>query len=124
MTQANKGYPNRKPPNPSEGLKLIETFMGFVEEANPSFWAMENVQRLEQFYDKKPIWHFYISKRGKRSLWGNIPLPMMNDYRSNRNMEFDFTKLSYRIRSASRARIPLPIARALGRAIKNASSKE
>lgn len=122
MTQANKGYPNRKPPNPTEGLKLIKIFTDFIEKANPSFWAMENVQRLNQFYDKKPIWQFYISKRGKRSLWGNIPLPMMNDFRSNRNMEFGFPKLSYILRSASRARIPLSIARALGRAVKQACS--
>lgn len=124
MTQANKGYPNRRPPNPSEGLKLIKAFTDFVGKANPSFWAMENVRRLEQFYDKKPIWRFYISKQGKRSLWGNIPLPMMKDFRSNRNMEFGFLKLSYRMRSVARARIPLPIARALGRAVRESINSD
>lgn len=119
MTQANKGYPNRKPPNPEEGLKLIHSFLNFVERAKPTFWAMENVQRMELFYKEKPLWRFYISKRGKRSLWGDVPLAfLMPDYRSKRDMEFGFLKLNYRMRSASRARIPLPIAQALAKACK------
>lgn len=107
QTQANKGYPAREGPKPERGLEIIKQFLKFVEDAKPTFWAMENVYRLEKFFDLKPIWRFYISRRGKRSLWGNVPLPsLMPDFRSSVNMEFAFVKLSYRMRSAQRARIP------------------
>jgi intergrase/recombinase len=124
QTQANKGYPNRKPPNPEEGLKLIQCFRNFVKDAQPKIWLMENVQRLELFYPEKPILHFYVSKQGHRSLWGNINLPMMPDLRFNRNMEFDYLKLSYAQRSAARAMIPLACSQAFAKACKEELFKQ
>jgi len=106
-TQANKGYANRKPPNPFEGLKLINAFERFVEDAKPKIWLMENVTHLEHFYPKKPILRFFVSRKGRRTLWGNITFPMMNDIRLKRNMEFDYRNLSYFQRSAARSKIPL-----------------
>lgn len=118
MTQANKGYSNRTPPNPKEGMKLIQIFERFVKDAQPKIWLMENVRRLELFYHRKSILHFYISRQGKRSLWGNITFPMMPDLRFKRNMEFDYVKLSYRMRSAARARIPLACSLAFAKVCK------
>jgi len=118
QTQANKGYPNRKPPNPKEGLQIIRIFNQFVTEAQPTIWLMENVRRLEHFYERKSILHFYVSRQGKRSLWGNITFPMMPDLRFTRNMEFDYVKLNYRMRSAARAKIPLACSSAFAKACK------
>jgi len=120
QTQANKGYPDRKPPNPNEGLEIIEGFRKFVADAQPKIWLMENVTRLEVFYKEKPVLHFYTSRNGKRTLWGNIAFPLQADIRPQRNLEFDYVKLSYRLRSATRARIPLACSRAFARACKEA----
>jgi len=116
-THANKSIPNRIPPDPQKGLELIHHFERIVREARPTFWAMENVRRLEKFYDRKPIWHFYVSVRGKRSLWGNLQLPMLPDMRFTRNMEWDYCKFSYKERSILRAKIPFEIADIVAKAI-------
>jgi len=118
QTQANKGYPNRKPPIPQEGLKLIHAFKNFVNEAQPRIWLMENVTQLEVFYKEKPIMRFLMSKRGKRTIWGNLNFPLQYDIRPQRNLEFDYVKLSYKMRSAARAKIPLPCSRAFAKACK------
>lgn len=119
-TQANKGYPSREGPNPERGLELIHEFMRIIDEAQPKFWAFENVQRLEKFYEPKPIWRFYVSVRGKRSLWGNIPLPLMPDFRfPGRNMEFGYLQFSYKKRSALRSKIPIGIARAIAQVLRS-----
>jgi hypothetical protein len=111
-TQANKGFPGRDAPDPEKGLELVREFTRVVEEARPRLWAMENVTRMEKYYDPKPIWRFLVSKRGRRSLWGNLPMPTMTpDFRFNIDMEYDYTHLSYRMRSAHRAKMPLRIAR-------------
>lgn len=119
QTQANKGYPGRKPPDPDEGLKLVYEFERIIREAHPRFWAMENVRRMEKFYMKQPIWHFYVSINGRRSLWGNIPVPALSpDFRFNRHMEFDYAKQGYKLASALRSKIPYPIARFITDCIK------
>lgn len=118
QTQANKGYSNRTPPNPIYGLALIVAFRQFVEKAHPRIWLMENVRRLEKFWFEQPVLHFLVSKQGKRSLWGNIKFPMMQDIRPQRNMEHDYTKYSYRMRSALRSRIPVEWSRAFARVCK------
>jgi len=121
-TQANKGYPSRTPPDPQKGLDLIYHFDRIIREAQPTFWAMENVSRLEKYYDRKPIWRFYISVRGRRSLWGNLQLGMMPDTRFTRNLEWDYVKFGYRERSILRAKIPFAIADTVAKAIMGAMS--
>jgi len=118
QTQANKGYKNRKPPNPIEGLKLIECFRKFVDDAQPRIWLMENVSNLEHYWKEKSILRFYTSRRGNRTLWGNINFPMMQDIRPQRNMEFDYVHLNYHMRSAMRSKIPLPLSVAFAKACK------
>ena len=120
QTQANKGYPNRLPPSSQEGLKLIHTFRRFINDSQPKIWLMENVTRLEKYYTEKPIHHFFTSKNGKRTLWGNIKFPLQYDIRPQRNMGYDYVKLSYRLRSAARARIPLVCSQAFAAACREA----
>jgi len=116
-TYANKNRPGREPPDPQKGLELIYHFERIVRAAQPTFWAMENVRMLERYYDRKPIWHFYVSVRGKRSLWGNLQLPMLPDMRFKRNMERDYVKHSYPDRSVQRAKIPFAIADTVAKAV-------
>lgn len=67
--------------NIAKGLELITTFNRIVSEAKPRFWAMENVTELERHYPIKPIWRFYIGRGGKRTLWGNLSIPLTPDFR-------------------------------------------
>ena len=119
-TQANKGYPRRLPPDPQRGLELIYHFERIVAEARPKFWAMENVSRLEKFYDVKPIWRFKVSVRGRRSLWGNIPLGMVPDITFKRKLAKDYVNFRYEERSALRSKIPYPIARIIADCVREA----
>lgn len=70
-----------KNPNPERGMELIHEFWRVVKEAEPRFYAMENIKALTKYYGLKPQWHFRISKGGKRCLWTNIPLPLTNEYK-------------------------------------------
>lgn len=89
-----------------KGLNLVADFYRFVEEAQPKFWAMENVRNLEQWWpSSQVIWHFKISKGGRRTLWGNLPITSLAyDFHWKR----DIWKM-YR-NPADRAEIPYPIA--------------
>ncbi len=110
-------------PNPQRGLELIREFYRFVKQANPRFWAMENVRLLERWWKEKPIWHFYISIAGRRTLWGNLPLGLSPEYRFRRC--FGVTKETRarhrsEIRHAAQDRslIPYPIARFIADSVK------
>ena len=109
-----------KNPDPEEGMELINEFWRIVKEAEPTFYAMENIKALTKYYVEKPQWHFMISKGGKRCLWTNIPLPLTTEFRFRHKIRdipgWDKTR-------PLRSRIPLPIARALGRAIKQEMNK-
>jgi len=76
-----------KEPNPNEGMNLIEEFWRVVDEAKPTFYAMENIKALTKWYKKPYQWEFYISRGGKRCLWTNIPLPpLIPDFRFRRKI--------------------------------------
>lgn len=68
-------------PEPEKGLELVEEFWRIVKEADPRFYAMENIYALKKYYPVKPQWEFYISKGGRRCLWTNIPLPLTKERR-------------------------------------------
>src|SRR6266699_5717223 len=59
-----------------KGFGLLAEFYRFIEEAKPKLWAMENVSMLERWWGERPIWRFKISRGGRRSLWGNLELPL------------------------------------------------
>jgi len=97
-----------KNPNPMKGLELINEFWRIVKEANPKFYAMENIKALTKYFKIKPNWHFMISKGGKRCLWTNIPLPLTNELRFSHKIRdipgWDKTRWQ-------RSYIPYPIAK-------------
>ena len=106
------------PQNVLLGCELVGEFFRVIREAKPKFWALENVTELVKWMPyPKPIWSFRITKRGMRSLWGNIPLPngIMNEYRTN-NINQGF---SYK---PKRAFIPRAIAQIIFDAVKEGSN--
>jgi hypothetical protein len=118
--------------NIEKGFNLIADFYRFVQEAQPKFWAMENVSNLEQWWTEPPIWRFRISRGGRRSLWGNIPIGLSPEYRFQR--AFGISREARRkykelgqtdIRDPKhRAMIPYPIARFVANAVASAYKPE
>lgn len=132
----------RKPDPEGEGMKLINAFLNFVEIAKPSYWLMENVPQAAPYVEKhRNIVPAVITKLGKnmkRAFWGNFPPFLVSrDYRKkqigrlrNRKKINGELILSSPIkqnevydgwlRSWEAARIPSPVAQALGKAVKEA----
>ncbi len=106
---ANKTRPGRRRPDPSRGFDLILEFFRIVREAKPRYWAFENVRVLEPKIRLIPIWNFEISRKGKRSLWGNFSMPLVSEYKFSLDMESVKSKERYCLRSAFRAEIPYAI---------------
>ncbi len=104
------------PPNPEAGVALVKEFERFIQQAQPRYWALENIANMTKWYNPKPIWKFRISHSGRRLLWGNIPFPLGPEFRFKRVFGCTReTRLRYRRKSvrnsAQRAMIPYPIAR-------------
>ena len=119
------GHKWKKPPDPKgEGMKLIDAYLNFIEVANPNYWLMENVVGLKKYLELKPRCTAYLGPHMKRCLWGNFPsflIPIdMNKESMYYPGNFCKPKDNTWLRSWNRARIPLPVARALGVAVKQA----
>ena len=123
---------NKKtPPNPEKGLELVREGKRVIEEANPKYWAIENVQgALKHFYPLlgspsliSPPWY----------VWGRFPrflMPSSNRFEKAAHLSYDGRKKGNKgswlndpgrhnpMRSWIRARIPLPLSLALARACK------
>lgn len=66
------------PANPENGLKTVNTFLKFKNEAQPKIWIMENNPNLANYTTHKPRNHkSLIGQTMKRSFWGNFPLFLM-----------------------------------------------
>lgn len=126
LTRCGKGHIRKNgtyyawkiPPNPQKGLELVNAFLRIVKEAKPKFWLMENVPQLKEYFNVKPIQISQIKKGMYRAFWGDYPpflVPMESTSRSK-----NWDKGGNKLRSWVRAKIPLPIARALGKAVKEA----
>lgn len=101
-----------------EGLKNVNAFLKFVSIARPRFWLMENVPNLANHITLKPRVHkARLAKGMLRSFWGNFP-PFLIPYTPTRNIG-RITGFNVEGR-AERAKIPLPVALALGQACKQA----
>ena len=121
----------KSPPDPEgKGMELVNAFVRFVKVAEPRFWLMENVPRLQKYYEPAKV-DCFIGATMRRCFWGNFPPFLIpRDYNKGQFTErkANFTRypkdlLSHSwISSAQRARIPLPVARALGKAIREALS--
>ena len=105
--------------NPSRGLELVKAFLRIIDEAKPRFWLMENVVGLEKHLDKSPRVHnAKITRFMKRSFWGNFPLFLIPT-ESGRGKTRE-TCGWHPLAKWKRAKIPLPVARALGKAVREA----
>lgn len=102
-----------------KGFNTIADFYRFVAEAQPKFWAMENVSMLEKWWKEPPIWRFKVSVNGRRTLWGNIPISLSPEFKFIRWMGLS-REVRKRVRqqgktdirdASHRAMIPYPIAR-------------
>jgi site-specific DNA-cytosine methylase len=108
-----------------KGLELISAFNRIVTEAKPRFWAMENVWRLRKWYPIKPIWDFRIGSQAKRSLWGNLNIPLSPEFRfpkrilnSRRGRYWAKRKGVRALNAQDFAMIPYPIARFIADCVK------
>ena len=106
----------KNPKNPVEGLKLVNAYLSFVEAAKPRYWLMENVPNLCNYTDVKPRCISYLTPSMRRAFFGNFP-DFLVPVELGRKKIFDF---GGPLRAWERAKIPLPVARALGVAVKQA----
>ena len=115
-------------PNPENGLELVNTFLGFVGDAQPSFWIMENVHNLTLHLPKRPKIETYLRYK-KHAFWGNFPFflmpkivgkPITKGQLKNglRYPQPRKRKRNTRIESAQHAKIPLPCSLAFAQACK------
>jgi len=122
------------PPNPERGLKLVNTFLVFVETAKPRFWILENVSGLAKCLPIKPKTTTYLSigknNMGKKhSFWGNFPLCLIP--KDNRKKAITYHKIidgkrcpksarKGKLASWENAKIPLACSRAFAHACREA----
>lgn len=111
-----RGQPGqwKKPPNIENGLELVYCFMDFVKQAKPTYWLMENVPNLEKHIGKPKVRRAAIGRTMFRSFWGKFPyflIPMDSTKKPIQQIKSKLLKWE-------RAKIPLPIARALGKAVR------
>jgi len=112
------------PPDPQRGLKLVNYFLKFVEDAQPAIWVLENTFMLKNYLKShKPKIETYITRGKRHVFYGNFPLFLMpRDMRvtvrtkskSGRDTPIGKRKDS----SWLAAKIPLPCSRAFARACK------
>jgi len=112
------GHLWKDPPNPQRGLKLIHAFMGFINVAEPTYWLMENVPRLSNWFKLKPRALPRLSPTMRRAFWGNFPSFLVPT-----GGKALISHTQGPLRSWERSRIPLPVARALGQAVRGALLK-
>jgi len=108
--------PWKDPKNPKRGLELVHAFLRIVEDADPTYWIMENVTGLTDYLDIKPRMITRLGKNMKRVFWGNYPsFFVVRDYglKPKENIQG-------KLRKWERAKIPVSFSRALGRAVREA----
>lgn len=107
----------KEPKNPEKGLICVNAFLRIVGEARPRYWLMENVVGLKDHLDSpKPICTVKVTNSYMRTFWGTFPpflIPRMNCTRT-------IYQFGGKHRKWLRAKMPLPLARALGKAVKEA----
>jgi len=111
------GHKWKNPPSPENGLTMVNAFLQLVKEASPTYWLMENAPQLTNHISMKPKAHkVHIATKMFRSFWGNFPdFLVPADMRKPR---IDAQKGA--LKKWERAKIPLPISSALGKAVREA----
>lgn len=106
----------KNPPDPEAGLELVHYFLDFIDVAEPKYWLLENNPNLRYYLDIPPRQITRLTKGKRRAFWGNYPAFLLP--RDFSHPLHDDARGPYR--SWYRAIIPLPTARALGRAVASA----
>jgi len=122
------GHRWKEAPDPEgRGMELINAFLMIVKEAEPTYWLMENVPRLGYWLKEKPRVTAMLGETMRRSFWGNYPAFVIprdynkkGFYKPDLFMQPRWNEYSRKYLQWNRAKIPLPVARALGMSIKNA----
>jgi len=115
----------KNPPNPTKGLELVNSFLGFVEEAKPKFWVMENVPGLIEYLNVKPEVTKYLGppekQQMRRCFWGKFPYFFIPSDYSMKVMRYrPEVGRKAETKGYNRAKIPYPVAQAFARACKEA----
>ena len=76
---------------------------------------MENVKRLTEHLSLKPVCRARLGKGMYRYFWGDFPAFLIP-----RDMRKEVWRIDGKLRKWKRAKIPVPVARALGKAVKEA----
>ena len=106
----------KDPKNPERGVDLVHAFLRIIDEAEPTYWIMENVVGLTEYIDLKPRMVTRLGKYMKRVFWGNFPaFFVIRDYSLKHKQN-----IHGKLRSWERAKIPISFSRELGRAVKSA----
>lgn len=112
----------KKPLDVDNGLSMVNAFLRIVEEAHPKFWLMENVKGLVEHLNLKPRCYPRLAHNMKRVFWGEFPqflIPTDANHECGRKAPDRHKWIGNKVLASwCRAKIPLPVARALGRAIK------
>lgn len=117
FTKMNRFKHWKVPADPEgEGMRLVNAFLRFVEAAKPTYWLMENVPGLERYLKAKPVCRARLSRTMVRCFWGTAPSFLVPSERGRRNI-YD---IQGPLRAWERAKIPMPVARALGAAVRQA----
>lgn len=116
----------KRPPDPKgEGMRVVNVFLDFIKIAKPTYWLLENVVNLINHLKVPPRCVTYIGASMRRAFWGNFPSFLIpRDF--NKPLfylpgtitpnEKDYPR---HMGKWLRAKIPLPVARSLGRSIAN-----
>lgn len=101
-------------PDPRKGLDLVHAATYVIENAEPRFWLIENVEGLIQYW-KEPRCIVKMRPTMRRALWGNFPNFLVPP--SSGRLKSD---IHGKLRSWQRAKIPTPVSQSLAIAVKNA----
>lgn len=78
------GHTWKRPPDPEgEGMRLVNTYLSFVKDAEPKIWIMENVSKLQEYYQEAVFCTYLGKKTMKRCFWGTFPaflMPKANEW--------------------------------------------
>lgn len=128
------GHTWKRPQDPEVGMKLVNAYLQFVKEADPTIWIMENVSNLQKHYKKAKVKTSLGDRhRMTRCFWGNFPpflIPKQkgkvvypghwdkNPKRNNRPDEGPIFVTQGKLRKWERAKIPLVCSLAFAKACK------
>jgi len=117
------GHTWKQPPDPKNGLKLVQKFLEIIDYAKPKYWLMENVPGLCPHLDIKPKVKTHLGRGMLRCFWGNfppflVPRKMSHKISDSEQGRLDWKGGNSKMKSWIRAEIPFCVSQALAKAIK------